>query len=104
MSEINLAELQASVSAEVAKLSTEDIRKQLEKQLTKKKVQQKKQQGSGSQKAYQKKKQEQFKALKAKALELGIWDEINKTAETAAEAELTEEAPDAEEETAETTA
>ena len=83
----------SKINDEISAMSQDDIQAELLKYRVRQKKQQKKQQGSGAQKAYQLKQREKMKALKAKAIELGLWDKINDAAEAKAEAELAEEAP-----------
>lgn len=88
----DMNDIMAQVNEEVGKLSTDDLKQELLKYRTRQKVQQKKNQGSDTQKKYQQKQREKQKALKAKAIELGIWDAINKEADAAADKKLEEEA------------
>jgi hypothetical protein len=81
----------SAIQGEVAKLNTDQIREELLKFKVRQKVQQKKQQGSNSQKAYQQKQRERIKLMKAKAIELGLWDDINDEAEKLAEENVAEE-------------
>lgn len=80
-----------AISSEVAGLSKEQLEAEVLKLRVRQKKQQKKQQGSGAQKAYQLKQRAKFNAMKAKAIELGIWDKINDEAEKQAETELASE-------------
>jgi hypothetical protein len=82
----------AAVQAEVAKLSDEGLREELLKFRVRQKKQQKKMQGSASQKAYQAKQREKQRLLKERAIQLGMWDEINEKAEALAEEELAKDA------------
>lgn len=70
--EIDLAALQA----EIGQLTPEEVAKQLLELRTKQKVQQRTYGGGEKQKAYQKKKAEFNKLLRAKAEELGIYKQI----------------------------
>jgi hypothetical protein len=85
----------AAISAEVEKMDKDSIAAELLKLRTRQKVQQKKNQGSETQKKYQAKQREKQKLLKAKAMELGLWDNINEQAEAAAEKAMEAEAAEA---------
>lgn len=86
------------VKAEIAGLSSDQMIAELTKLTVRKKVQQKKHQGSDQQKAYQAKQRQKFALMKENALKLprtdggkgSLWDQINDTAETQAEAKVDE--------------
>ena len=80
-----------AVSAEISKLTPEQIKEKLLAIRVRQKVQQKKQTAKGSQKQYQQKQNEIRKALKAEAIRLGIYDDVNEEAEKRAELQLAEE-------------
>jgi hypothetical protein len=75
----------SAVSAEIEKLTPEQIKEKLLSIKTRQKIQQKKQAGKGGQKAYQQKQAALRKTLKEKAIQLGIYDEIDEAATKAAE-------------------
>lgn len=81
-------EIQVDLSAiqgEIDNLSGDELREQLLSLRTRQKVQQKKYQSPERQKTYQLKKREREKLMKAKAIELGFWDQVNEEANAAAE-------------------
>jgi hypothetical protein len=80
-----------AVTAEVSKLSKDQLKEEVLKMRVRQKVQQKKHQGSPKQKEYQARQREKNKLLVAKAKELGIYDAINDEAEELAESKLAEE-------------
>jgi hypothetical protein len=80
----------SAVESEVAQLTPDQIKEQLLKIRVRQKVQQKKQQGKGAQKNYQAKANATRNALKAQAIKLGLWDEINEEADKQAEAKFAE--------------
>jgi hypothetical protein len=96
----NDQDILAAVNSEVADLSPEQLKEELLKFRVRQKVQQKKQSGKGSQKAYQQKQRKKQKALKVAAIKLGLWDQIEKEAEEAAEQKLAEDDVDTETEAA----
>lgn len=81
-----------AINNEIAGMSSEAIQAELLKFRVRQKKQQAKQQGSGAQKQYQQKQRAKFNAMKAKAIELGLWDSINEEAQKQAEAQLEQEA------------
>jgi hypothetical protein len=81
-----------AIQNEVSGLSQDELMAEVLKTRVRQKKQQKKQQGSGAQKSYQLKQREKFKLMKAKAIELGLWDKINEEAEAKAQEELGQEA------------
>jgi hypothetical protein len=85
---IDLAALATQVTAEVDKMSKEDVIKQLTALKVRQKVTQKKQYGSESAKRSQIKQREKSKALQARAKALGVYDSVNEEAEGLAEAEF----------------
>lgn len=85
---IDLSEVQKEISA----LTPEQIREKLTKIRVRDKVQQKRNYNSESAKAYQAKARAEKQALKDMAIKLGLWDDINKSAEEQAEQKLAEEA------------
>jgi hypothetical protein len=87
--ETNTVDLSA-VASEVEALSPEQIKEKLLAIRVRQKVQQKKQAEKGGQKAYNQKQQAIRKALKDKAIALGIYDEITKEADEKAEAKYAE--------------
>lgn len=80
-----------AVRKEVGALSPEELREQLLSIRVRQKVQQKKYQSPERQKAYQMKVRERNRLLKARALELGIYEQINEAAEKQAELKLAED-------------
>lgn len=93
-----MAEIQidlSKITQEVDGMTKEQIAEKLLKLRTRDKVQQKKSYSSENAKKYAAKAREQRKLLKQKAIEMGIWDQINDQAEAAAEAKLLEEAEEA---------
>lgn len=82
----------SAVQNEVGKLSDAQVREQLLAIRTRQVKQQKKMQASGSQKAYQLRARERNRLLKQRAIESGMYDEINKQAAAAADAALENEA------------
>jgi hypothetical protein len=84
--ELDIAAIQEEAKKAVANMSPEALQAELLKFRTRQKTQQAKQQNRGSQKKYQKMKNEQFKLMKAEAIRLGIWDKINDEAQKQAEA------------------
>jgi len=78
----------AAIQAEVNGLNNDSLREELLKFKVRQKKQQKKNQGSENQKKYQMKQREKIKLMKAKAIELGIWDDINEEADRKADEEL----------------
>lgn len=86
------------LKSEIAGLDQDKLKEQLLQFRFRQKVQQKKQQGKGSQKAYQAKKNAQYKLMKEEAIRLGIWDTINEEAELKAKAKIDAEIVPADEE------
>lgn len=89
----------AALQKEVDGLDANALKEQLLKIRVRQKKQQAKMQGSASQKAYQQRQKELRKLLKAKAQQLGIYDEINDQAAKLAEQEMTAEGSEHDEET-----
>ena len=83
--EIDLNALQAQVNDEIGKMSADDIKKQLLDLRVREKTTQKKQYGSDAAKKSAAKQREKARALKARAKALGIYDEVDNAAETAAQ-------------------
>lgn len=90
----------ADVSAEIDKLSTDDLKKELLGIRVRQKVQQKKNYNPDKMKAYQQKQRDRQKAMKEKALATpatapgfaNMWEQINAEAESQAEAKIAKEA------------
>jgi hypothetical protein len=93
---INVAE----ISAEIDKLSGDDLKKELLGIRVRQKVQQKKNYNPEKMKTYQQKQREKQKLMKERALRApatdpkygNLWEEINAQAEAQAEAKINEEA------------
>lgn len=81
-----------AIKNEVGALTKEQLEEQVLKLRTRQKIQQKRNYGSDKQKEYQLKQREKRAQLIARAKELGIFDEIDKAANEAAEEKLAEEA------------
>jgi hypothetical protein len=79
---------EAKLAAQVQGLTREQLEAQLLKIRTRQVTQQLKQKAKGGQSTYQKKQRELFKLLKGKAEELGIYDDLNTRATTAAKTAL----------------
>jgi len=80
-----------AVAKEVAALTDDEVRAQVLKIRTRQKLQQKRQSAKGGQKAYMVKAAAKRNALKERAIQLGIYDEVNKEADAAAEKEYEDE-------------
>jgi len=83
-----------AIKSEVSALSKEQLEEQVLKLRTRQKIQQKRNYGSDKQKEYQLKQREKRSLLIARAKELGIFDEIDRKANEAAEEKLAEETAD----------
>jgi hypothetical protein len=95
---INVAE----ISAEIDKLSGDDLRKELLGIRVRQKVQQKRNYNPDKMKVYQQKQREKQKLMKERALQTkatdpkygNMWEQINAEAEAEAEAKIAKEAAD----------
>lgn len=80
-----------AIEQEIGSMTPDEIKEKLLKLRTREKVTQKKAYNSENAKKYAAKARERQKLMKAKAQEMGIWDEINEQAEAAANAKLAED-------------
>lgn len=81
-----------AISQEVQKLDRKTLEEQLTGLRVRQKLQQKKHYNPEKMKQYQAKSRERQRLMKERAIQLGIWDEINKQAEAQVEARLEAEA------------
>jgi hypothetical protein len=82
-----------AINASVAKLAEtnpDELKAKLEKFRSRQVLQQKKQAAKGGQAAYNAKRMAEYKAMKAQAIALGIWDDIDAKAKADASAKFEE--------------
>jgi ATP-dependent protease ClpP protease subunit len=95
--EIDLDKINKEVADSVGSMSQEDIEKELTELRVRQKVAQKKYQSPERQKAYQAKQKERRRLLKERAIQLGIYDQINEKAGELADAKLAAEEAESDE-------
>jgi len=94
MADIDLEAISNEVQNSVDAMTPEQLEEELLKIRVRQKVQQKKYQNPERQKAYQEKQKALRNALKARAVELGVYDSINEKAGELADQKIAEEEAD----------